>query len=210
VSPKLPRTSLSSVLTIFGSRGKKVIQSFDDDDEDAEGDELGLFAARPDLLDGNEEILNSVQTLSRDSIKPRQLFEQRKNSPPLCGIVDGPVDDAPTDTEEEEKEKKKKKGKPSDSPIATPMSPEFPQAPGATRITRSSARGPQVEETPTANIASQTKRKRISPFDQWLRKKQKPEDTATAAQATQQKASSRATSPTASPAAKKTRSNHSA
>jgi hypothetical protein len=208
VSPKLARTSLSSVLTIFGSRGKKVIQTFDDDDEDAEGDELGLFAARPDLLDGNDEILNSVQTLSRDSIKPRQLFEQRKNSPPLCGIVDGPVDDAPTDTEEEEK--KKKKGKPSDSPLATPMSPEFPQAPGATRLTRSSARGPQVEETPTANIASQTKRKRISPFDQWLRKKQKPEDPATAAQATQQKASSRATSPTASPAAKKTRSNRSA
>jgi len=135
--------------------------------------------------------LNNVQSLSRDSIKPRQLFPRRKDSPPLDGMVD---DDAPTDTEE--------KGEPSASPFATPMSPEFPQAPGATRLTRSSARGHQVEDTPTANASEVVQRKRISPFDQWLRKKQKPE-TVTPGQTTPQK---RSPSPTAPPTAKKTRS----
>lgn len=111
-------------------------------------------------------------------------------------------DNAPTDDEGQAEGD-------SPSPFATPMSPEFPQAPGATRLTRSSARGSQVEETPTANLASQTKRKRISPFDQWLRKKQKP-DTVTPGQTTPQKRSARAPSPTAPPTAKKTRSNRSA
>ena len=106
-------------------------------------------------------------------------------------------DDAPTDDEGQAQGDMT-------SPVATPVSLEFPQAPGATRLTRSSARGPQVEETPTANIASQTKRKRISPFDQWLRKKQKPE-TATPSQAAD-KGSDRAASPTGPPATRKTRS----
>lgn len=109
-------------------------------------------------------------------------------------------DNAPTDDEGQAEGD-------SPSPFATPMSPEFPQAPGATRLTRSSARGSQVEETPTANLASQTKRKRISPFDQWLRKKQKPE-TVTPSQ-TAGKGNDRAASPTAPPAAKKTRSTRS-
>ncbi|KAJ5132763.1 hypothetical protein N7448_006921 [Penicillium atrosanguineum] len=191
------RTPDDKMTMIF--RGKRVIQTFDADDEESD-DDLGLFAARPDLLDGNDEILNNIQTLSRDSIQPRQLFAQKKGNPPLCDIVDKGDDDAPTDDEGQAQGD-------SASPVATPMSPEFPQAPGATRLTRSSARGPQVEETPTANIASQTKRKRISPFDQWLRKKQKPETVAPSQ--TADKESDRAASPTGPPAAKKTRSTRS-
>ncbi|KAJ5683842.1 uncharacterized protein N7477_000187 [Penicillium maclennaniae] len=191
------RTPDDQMTMIF--RGKRVIQTFDADDEESE-DDLGLFAARPDLLEGDDEMLNNIQTLSRDSIQPRQLFAQRKGSPPLCDIVDKGDDDAPTDDE----------GQAHDdlaSPVATPTSLDLPQAPGATRITRSSARGPQVEETPTANIAPQTKRKRISPFDQWLRKKQKPETVPPPQVA--DKASDRAASPPGLSATRKTRSTRS-
>lgn len=114
-------------------------------------------------------------------------------------------------TDDDDEHHEADSSRPADSPVATPLHSEVPQAPGAitgaTRLTRSSARhGAQIEGTPTANIVSDTKRKRNSPFDQWMRKKQSPEDASASRQTTPQKREARAVSPTGHPVAKKTRS----
>jgi hypothetical protein len=92
------------------------------------------------------------------------------------------------------------------TPAVTPESPEIPQAPGATRLLRSSARfATQGEETPTGTNSADTKRKRISPFDQWLRKKQAIEDSSSPAPSTKREADISGESPLTPPSAKKTR-----
>lgn len=97
------------------------------------------------------------------------------------------------------------------SPVSASPRSEAPQAPGAAtvaaRLTRSSARhGTQIEGTPTATITSESKRKRNSPFNHWLRKKQSPEESVSG-NTTPQKRDAGAVSPTGPPAIKKTRSN---
>lgn len=119
-----------------------------------------------------------------------------------------PIDEDVTDDDEQHETQPLPVGQ---SPVSTPMRSEVPQAPGAAtgaaRLTRSSARhGTQIEGTPTAAIASESKRKRNSPFNQWLRKKQSPEGSPSGT-TTAQKRDADAVSPTGPPANKKTRSN---
>lgn len=123
-----------------------------------------------------------------------------------------PIDEDVTDDEEHHEEHHEPHPLPAiQSPVSTPVHSEVPQAPGATtgaaRLTRSSVRhGTQIEGTPTANIASECKRKRNSPFNQWLRKKQSPEESASG-NTTPQKREAGAISPTGPAFIKKTRSN---
>lgn len=91
------------------------------------------------------------------------------------------------------------------TPVVTPNSPEAPQAPGSTRLLRSNARfAAQDEETPTGTNAA-AKRKRISPFDQWLRKKQAIEESSSPAPSTKREADLSGEPPLTPPSAKKTR-----
>ena len=79
-------------------------------------------------------------------------------------------EEAPTDDEDATK----KAVDPFSSPVTTPKSPEFPQAPGASRLLRSNARlEDDVDVTPTGGNSPGVKRKRVSPFDRWQRKKGK-------------------------------------
>jgi hypothetical protein len=99
--------------------------------------------------------------------------------------------------------------KPVKTPTITPESPQVPQAPGApgtTRLLRSNARmATQGEETPTGTNAADTKRKRISPFDQWLRKKQAIEEMSSPAPSAKREADLSGDPPLTPPSAKKSR-----
>lgn len=97
------------------------------------------------------------------------------------------------------------------SSVANLRGPEDFQVPGAAaeppRLTRSTARhGAQIEGTPAAAVASESQRRRNSPFDQWQRKKQNPEDGSFSSQTTPKKREARALSPTGPSVIKKTRS----
>jgi hypothetical protein len=92
------------------------------------------------------------------------------------------------------------------TPAVIPESPGIPQAPGATRLLRSSARfATQGEDTPTGTNSADTKRKRISPFDQWLRKKQAIEELSSPASPAKREADSSDDGPVTPHSAKKTR-----
>ncbi|KAJ5674001.1 hypothetical protein N7462_009440 [Penicillium macrosclerotiorum] len=183
-------------------RGKKVYNKFEEEEDDGD-DEMGLFAARPDLLDDSDDLLSSVQPLSRNSIKPRVLFPSQKPQDQDQSVHE---EEAATDDEDGYEADPQSPLADSKSPVFTPQSPEFPRAPGATRLLRSNARfGSQLDLTPTVSASSDAKRKRISPFDQWLRKKQSPEDTAVPTTPKKREAD-RSGSPVAPPSAKKTRS----
>ncbi|KAJ5167920.1 uncharacterized protein N7482_003514 [Penicillium canariense] len=178
-------------------RGKKVHTKFEFEDEDEGNDEMGLFAARPDLLDDSQDILNSVKPLTRNSVKPRVLFPGPKN--------DKPLHEEEAATDEEDSEDAEVEPSHVNSTLFSP-SLDCPPAPGATRLLRSNARfATQVDETPSGTKALDTKRKRISPFDQWLRKKQAPEDVSAPTTPAKRQAD-RTGSPVAQPSAKKTRS----
>lgn len=143
-------------------------------------------------------MLNSVKPLRRADIRPRQLFPQKSTDKPLT--LEAYADDGDLFPAQPSA------AAPS---VTTPLDPEELQAPGAptgpSRLTRSTARhGTQIEGTPAAAVASESQRRRNSPFDQWRRKKQNPED-ASSSQTTPQKREARALSPTGPPIIKKTR-----
>jgi hypothetical protein len=197
------------------SRGKKVFTRFSDMEEDDEDeDDLGLFATRPDLLAANSDILKRAKPLTRNSIKPRVLFPAttQQDSRPL--EEEDEEEDATDreDVEVAEVQVAKTQVPPTKAkssivtPAVTPESPEVPEAPGATRLLRSSARfAAQGEETPTGTNSADTKRKRISPFDQWLRKKQAIEEMSSPAPPAKREADSSDDSPVPPHTAKKTR-----
>ncbi|EPS29793.1 hypothetical protein PDE_04743 [Penicillium oxalicum 114-2] len=156
-------------------RGKKVFTRFDDvEEDDDEDDDLGLFASRPDLLEANPDILTQVKPLSRRTMKPRALFSTATKA------VSQRDEEAATDDEIAEENDAKKPPVIEISSTVTdqaPVSPESPHAPSATRLLRSSARfAPETEQTSSSGSATDSKRKRISPFDNWLRKKQAIEE----------------------------------
>jgi hypothetical protein len=160
---------------------------------------LGLFAARPDLLQDAD--LSGVKSLTRSSIRPRRLFAEAAPKPHAAPQI--PTEEEATDDEcHAEAEVVHKDSK---SPY-TPQSPEFPRAPGGTRNLRSAARyGGELDVTPTATaIISDNKRKRASPFDHWLRQKPTPDETGSQG-SSPTKRELRSGSPSA-PAPKKTRS----
>lgn len=171
-------------LIILCSRGKKLFRKFSNEpDEEADSDDLGLLAARPDLVDDSVDL--HVRPLTRSSIKPRTLFEDFKKSKNAVQEHNSSLTDeeAATDIEEHEDELDPRAESDTDpshltpiakSNVATPTSPR-----GTSRETRSQAsRHLHQDDTPSYPPGTH-KGKRISPFNGWMRKKQNPSPTAT-------------------------------
>ncbi|RAH53216.1 hypothetical protein BO85DRAFT_382172 [Aspergillus piperis CBS 112811] len=197
---------------LYVFRGKKMFRKFTDDAEsdlDDDDDDLGLLAARPDLIDSS---IHNVRPLTRSSIKPRVLFPTAKSQTPQESHSSDVDEEAATDIEDhllhdevEEDEDPAVDVEMQQRPVTPPpqSSVATPASPGATvRSLRSRSKrdGPEHSETPTA---SETKKKRISPFDGWLRKKTAPALTGTKAK----KRDAEAAGSPGGPAPKKTRGN---
>lgn len=179
----------------------------EDDDTD---DDLGLLSARPDLIDSSSP---SVRPLTRSSIKPRVLFPSANDRARREEPVEDSDEEAATDIE----------GHAFASEVADdldnadveihqrPITPEAnhgsepPSSPGATiRSLRPRTKREDLAQSQTPTIC-ETK-KRASPFDGWLRKKQTP---AGAAVKPKKRDAEAANSP-GGPATKKTRGNRAA
>lgn len=178
---------------------------FDEEDDD---DDLGLLASRPDLLD-SAILENSRQPLSRSSIKPRVLFpiardtEAQENDDvdeeAATDIEDHVLDDAGAAEDQERVDINAE-----ERPVTPPPNAETetPQSPGASiRSLRPRAkRELEVGQTPTGPQA----KKKISPFDGWLRKKPTPAVAASKAKKRDAEAVGSPSGPSG-PAPKKTR-----
>jgi hypothetical protein len=186
---------------------RKFAEDVESDGEDE--NDLGLLAARPDLIDSS--INTAVRPLTRSSIKPRVLFpgandhghsehHMSDSDEEAATDIDEHVlhkeledDDAATDVEMPQRPVTP----PPKSAVATPPSP------GATvRSLRPRGKQEGAEHTETPN-ASETNTKRVSPFAGWLRKKQTP---ANAGSKAKKRDADAAASP-GGPAMKKTRGN---
>lgn len=177
-----------NMLTYSSSRGKKIFRKFqDDEDEDSDGDDLGLFAARPDLLD--DSVNTRVRPLTRSSIKPRVLFPTAQKSQSGGASSATADEEAATDIEDladaDENENENENEEPNhmtdvnmDQPQVTPPAKSTvttPASPGATgRTLRPRPGRPTSNQNDTPSVLEPKKEKRISPFDGWLRKKQTP------------------------------------
>jgi hypothetical protein len=198
------------------SRGKKVFRKFVDpvdSDGDDDGDDLGLLAARPDLLD--EDITTTVRPLTRSSIKPRVLFPTANDRAPSSSHVSDVDEEAATDIEDHTlvPDAAETADRPVDiempqRPVTPPNATvDTPPSPGATiRSLRPRTRRDDLEHSRTPTVA-ETKRKRVSPFDGWLRKKQTP--ALTGSKAKKRDAAETAGSP-GGPATKRTRGSRAA
>ncbi|KAE8158847.1 hypothetical protein BDV40DRAFT_274760 [Aspergillus tamarii] len=163
-------------------RGKKIFRKFvdsvDSDGDDGD-DDLGLLAARPDLLD--EDITANVRPLTRSSIKPRVLFPTANDRAPPSNHVSDVDEEAATDIEDlmlvpdvAETVDRPLDVEMKQRPVTPPPNTvETPPSPGATiRSLRSRTKRDEPEhKTPTV---PETKKKRVSPFDGWLRRKPTP------------------------------------
>ncbi|PYH90590.1 hypothetical protein BO71DRAFT_72719 [Aspergillus ellipticus CBS 707.79] len=202
---------------VYVFRGKKMFRKFTDDvasdNEDDDDDDLGLLAARPDLIDSS--IATRVRPLTRSSIKPRVLFPSAKDQAPESSSLSDVDEEAATDIEDHMLHvDTEPEAEDHDDPAidvemqqrpVTPPPPtvETPASPGATiRSLRSRSKPEDAEhrDTPTA---SEVKKKRISPFDGWLRKKQTPAVTGTKAK----KRDAEAAGSPGGPVTKRTRGN---
>ncbi|CEL07950.1 hypothetical protein ASPCAL11104 [Aspergillus calidoustus] len=169
---------------VYVFRGKKMFRKFSDDvgsDMEDNNDDLGLLASRPDLMDSS--LLENTRPLTRSSIKPRVLFASANDRLTNENQIDDADEEATTDIEDHILEEagtvadvqhsanihsQQRPVTPPPTSVATPPSPG-----GSARSLRSRAKREGLEhgQTPTA---SEAKKKRISPFDGWLRKKQTP------------------------------------
>ncbi|KAJ5095479.1 hypothetical protein NUU61_004835 [Penicillium alfredii] len=178
-------------------RGKKVFRKFHqelDTEADEDGDDLGLFAARPDLLADNPDLVRGSPSRSA---KPRALFGvQRKHH-----------NAAEEDGTDEEDHAMAESSTPTATVMGPPDAPAAPAAPSPTRLLRSAARYDQNQLDVTPSVKTQAK-KRISPFDYWQRKKQSPDEQADSSPASVKRDADSVGSPEA-PTAKKTRGTHS-
>lgn len=206
---KYPAGFLSSKLTDGCSRGKRFFRKFDDaaENEADEDDDLGLLASRPDLVDSS--VTPNTRPLTRSSVKPRVLFP---------GANDRSKEDAMDETDEEAATDIEDNGVSKDGADETDHAPDSdtqqdpatpsarsnvptPAGPGATLRTLRSRTKRDVAECDVTPTASAAKRKQMSPFAGWQRKKQSPPSGAT----TPRKRDAGAGSP-GEPVAKKTRS----
>ncbi|KAL4979287.1 hypothetical protein BDW66DRAFT_128095 [Aspergillus desertorum] len=195
---------------VYVFRGKKMFRKFNDDvlssDDEGDDDSLGLLASRPDLLDS--AALENTRPLTRSSIKPRVLFHSARHS---IAEENDEVEEAATDIEDhvlDDAEAAEDLDLIADAnseqrPVTPPLKSTFstPSSPGASaRSLRSrSRRELGTGRTPTALEA----KKKPSPFDGWLRKKQTP---SVIAAKTKKRDAETAGGP-GGPAAKKTRGN---
>ncbi|PLB52997.1 hypothetical protein P170DRAFT_379339 [Aspergillus steynii IBT 23096] len=199
---------------VYVFRGKKMFRKFDDtldseeEDDDAD-DDLGLLSARPDLIDASHS--PSVRPLTRSSIKPRVLFPSANDRAPREEPVEDLDEEAATDIEDQAfaSEVADELDNADVDMNQRPMTPDLnpvsdtPSSPGATiRSLRSRTKREDGEKSQTPTI-SETRKKRASPFDGWLRKKQTP---AGAAAKPKKRDAETANSP-GGPATKKTRGN---
>jgi hypothetical protein len=169
------------LIIISFSRGKRIFRKFSDETgAESDGDDLGLLAARPDLIDCS---LNThVRPLTRSSVKPRVLFSTARSCH-TKEIQTGTTDEeATTDVEEHTRTKKvdsetsQPPGIDTDQqPLVTPAVQSTvvtPSSPGATQRSlrpRSGENNKAHDATPSGVTARTSKR--ISPFDGWMRKK---------------------------------------
>ncbi|KAL4906100.1 hypothetical protein BDW74DRAFT_138483 [Aspergillus multicolor] len=195
---------------VYVFRGKKMFRKFTDDvfgsDDEGDDDDLGLLAARPDLLDS--EILDNSRPLTRSSIKPRVLFPSagdrlaqepgNTDEEAATDIEDHALDDDDTTEDLDFTANVHSQQRPVTPP---PKSVATPPSPGASaRSLRSRPkRELETERNPTASEA----KKKPSPFDGWLRKKQTPPVIASKAK----KRDAEAAGSSGGPASKKTRGN---
>ncbi|OOF96581.1 hypothetical protein ASPCADRAFT_206750 [Aspergillus carbonarius ITEM 5010] len=197
---------------VYVFRGKKMFRKFTDDleSDSDDDDDLGLLAARPDLIDSS--ITDNVRPLTRSSIKPRVLFPTAEDRVPQETPLSDVDEEAATDIEDhllhdetEEVEEPAVDAEMQQRLVTPPphSTIETPASPGATMRSlrsRTKRESPDHGDTPTA---SETKRKRVSPFDGWLRKKQTPALTGTKAK----KRDAEAAGSPGGPAPKKSRGN---
>ncbi|KAL2868307.1 uncharacterized protein BJX67DRAFT_53384 [Aspergillus lucknowensis] len=169
---------------VYVFRGKKMFRKFSDgagsDVEDYD-DDLGLLASRPDLIDPS--LLGNTRPLTRSSIKPRVLFPSPSGHTTQENQAVDADEEAATDIEDhvlDEGDSAQDLGLAVDNGsqqrLATPPpnSVATPPSPGTCgRSLRPRAKREGLEHGQTASV-SEGKRKRISPFDGWLRKKQTP------------------------------------
>ncbi|PYI34074.1 hypothetical protein BP00DRAFT_337403 [Aspergillus indologenus CBS 114.80] len=199
---------------VYVFRGKKMFRKFTDDvdscGEDEDDDDLGLLAARPDLID--ESVAAKLRPLTRSSIKPRVLFRSAASDAQQDGTGEADeeaatdIEDHLLDVEAEETDNtdldldmlQRCVTPPLRTTVASPSSPGGTERSLRSRIKRDSK---EKSETPSTS-GSETKRKRVSPFDGWLRSKQAPPVVGTKAK---KRDADAAASP--GPVQKKTRSN---
>ncbi|KAL5002313.1 hypothetical protein BDV10DRAFT_157622 [Aspergillus recurvatus] len=166
---------------VYVFRGKKMFRKFSDDvfgsDDDGDDDDLGLLASRPDLLDSAS--LENTRPLTRSSIKPRVLFPSARD---YVAEENDEVEEAATDIEDhvlddaeaaedldliaDVHSEQRPVTPPPKSTVSTPPSPGA----SARSLRSRSKRELGTERTPTTSEA----KKKPSPFDGWLRKKQTP------------------------------------
>lgn len=176
-----------SELTTPSSRGKKTFRKFEDDaDVESDDDDLGLLAARPDLIDS--DISTRVRPLTRSSIKPRVLFPSAHQRP-AQETPSSADEEAATDIEEdagsnETTDEADTADVEMEQPVVTPEAKSTvttPPSPGATTRTLRPRGKKDDDVTPSAPEPKRSKR--ISPFDGWMRKKQTPSPTGMATKA---------------------------
>ncbi|KAL4810431.1 hypothetical protein BDV18DRAFT_57365 [Aspergillus unguis] len=164
---------------VYVFRGKKMFRKFSDDvasDAEDDDDDLGLLASRPDLIDSS--VLENSRPLTRSSVKPRVLFptargdvsqEHDADEEATTDIEDHVLEDADGAEDLDLIADVESQQRPVTPPPKTTITPPSPGA--STRSLRS--RGKRELETGHTPTASEAKKKR-SPFDGWLRKKQTP------------------------------------
>lgn len=172
--------------------------------EDNDDDDLGLLAARPDLID--DSLTTNIRPLTRSSIKPRVLFPTaHKTEPPVV------EEEEATDVEDNTASNEPAvnivhQGADAQKEAITPeihSTATTPASPGATvRSLRSRNKHIAQDATPTAS--SSKKEKRISPFNGWMRKKQQTPSPNGLASASKKREAD-AVGSTGGPATKKTR-----
>ncbi|PYH43321.1 uncharacterized protein BP01DRAFT_323342 [Aspergillus saccharolyticus JOP 1030-1] len=171
---------------VYVFRGKKVFRKFTDDvdscAEDDDDDDLGLLAARPDLID--EDLVAKLRPLTRSSIKPRVLFRAAASDAQL-GSTGNADEEAATDIEDQVLDVEAEEidnVEPDLDVLQRPVTPPLrtatatpPSLGGTVRSLRSRTKPDDTEQSDNPSTSgSETKRKRVSPFDGWLRRKQTP------------------------------------
>lgn len=150
---------------------RKFNEPVESDGEEEDDGDLGLLAARPDLV---ESSLSDVRPLTRSSIKPRVLF-------PSAAKAGTPQQDLPSDVDEEAATDIEDHAKDMDDAAEQTADPSesattvAPTSPGTSRSLRPrAAKREGVDQHETTPTTVQPARKRISPFDAWQRKKPAP------------------------------------